>query len=144
MSFSIDVNVLLYASDAASPHHEKAVAFLKECLAGTEVMCVAWPTIMGYLRIATHPAIFSSPLKPDEARRNVEAILQAPHVRVVGEAEGFWRVYDAVSRQPGPRGNLVPDAHFAAILKQHDVRTLYTNDRDFRRYDFLEVRDPLR
>jgi toxin-antitoxin system PIN domain toxin len=142
VSFSVDVNLLLYASDTASPHHEKAASFLDRCLAETEVMCVAWPTIMGYLRIVTHPAIFANPLRPDEAKRNVEAILRAPHVRVIGEADGFWRVFDDVSRQPVARGNLVPDAHFAAILKLHGVRTLYTNDRDFRRYDFLEVRDP--
>jgi predicted nucleic acid-binding protein len=41
------------------------------------------------------------------------------------------------------RGNQVPDAHLAAILKQHGIRTLYTHDRDFRRFDFLRVIDPL-
>jgi len=40
------------------------------------------------------------------------------------------------------RGNLVPDAHAAAILFQHGVRTLYTNDRDFRKFESLDVRDP--
>ena len=39
------------------------------------------------------------------------------------------------------RGNLVPDAHLAAILQQHGVRTLYTNEADFRKFDFLEIRD---
>lgn len=38
---------------------------------------------------------------------------------------------------------LVPDAHLAAILLQHDVRKLYTNDSDFRRFTFLDVRNPL-
>ena len=52
---------------------------------------------------------------------------------------------DAYKRVPGDmsvRGNLVPDAHFAAILYQHGVRTLYTNDRDFRKFESLDVRDP--
>lgn len=40
------------------------------------------------------------------------------------------------------RGKLVPDAHLATILRQNGVRTLYTSDRDFRRFDFLDVRDP--
>ena len=40
------------------------------------------------------------------------------------------------------RGNLVPDAHLASLLRQHGVRTLYTVDRDFRRFPFLDVRDP--
>ena len=41
------------------------------------------------------------------------------------------------------RGNLVPDTHLAALLRQHGVATLYTRDRDFRRFDFLSVIDPL-
>jgi hypothetical protein len=36
----------------------------------------------------------------------------------------------------------VPDAHLAAILFQHGVRVLYSNDRDFRKFGSLEVRDP--
>ena len=40
------------------------------------------------------------------------------------------------------RGNLVPDAHLAALLKQHGVRTLFTRDADFRKFRFLDVRDP--
>ena len=42
------------------------------------------------------------------------------------------------------RGNLVPDAHLAALLRQHGIRTLYTNDSDFRRFSFLDVRNPFR
>ena len=38
------------------------------------------------------------------------------------------------------RGNLVPDAHLASI---HGIKTLYTHDRDFRKFSFLDVRDPL-
>jgi len=37
---------------------------------------------------------------------------------------------------------LVPDAHLAALLKQHGVRVLYTRDADFRKFPFLDVRDP--
>jgi predicted nucleic acid-binding protein len=40
------------------------------------------------------------------------------------------------------RGNLVPDAHLAALLRQHGVTTLYTNDVDFRKFTFLTVVNP--
>jgi predicted nucleic acid-binding protein len=40
------------------------------------------------------------------------------------------------------RGNGVPDAHLAALLRQHGVRMLYTADADCRRFAFLEVRNP--
>jgi len=37
----------------------------------------------------------------------------------------------------------VPDAHLAAVLRQHGVAKIFTHDRDFRRFDFLQVIDPL-
>lgn len=143
MSYAIDVNLLLYASDTGSPMHERASAFLRQCVTGREVICLAWVTLMSYLRIATHPAIFAHPLAHAEAARNVEALLALPHCRVLGEEEGFWTHYKDITKGQAIRGNLVADAHLAALLSQHRVTTLYTHDRDFRRFDFLDVRDPL-
>jgi uncharacterized protein len=143
VSFAIDVSVLLYASDEASPAGPRARAFLAECADGREIVCLGWPTVLRYLRIATHPAIFAAPLAPDEAMQNIDALLGLPHVRVLAEEEGFWAVYRTATRRLAIRGNLVPDAHLAALLRQHGIRILYSSDSDFRRFDFLEVRDPL-
>ena len=143
MSFSVDVNILLYASDTASEYNKKAADFLRDLAGGDEVFYLAWPTIMNYLRIATHPRIFSSPLSPSDASANVDGLLALPHVRCVSEDERFWPVYSEISKQIPLRGNLVPDAHLAAILKIHGIRTLYTHDRDFTKYAFLRIVDPL-
>ena len=142
MSRAVDVNVLLYASDAASPRHAAALAFLAEAAGGGEVLCLAWTTAMAYLRIATHPGIFDHPLPPETAMANLDALLVQPHVRTLAEEEGFWEVYREVASALPVRGNLVPDAHLAALLKQHGVRRLYTNDADFRKFPFLEVLSP--
>ena len=142
MSFSCDVNVLLYASDSSSPVHEPARSFLKQAAAGGDLFCLGWPTVMSYLRIATHPGIFASPLPPAEALRNVDALVGLPHVRLLAEQDGFLEIYRDVTGTFPVRGNLVPDAHLAALLKQHGVRTLYTRDGDFRKFSFLDVRDP--
>ena len=143
MSFGIDVNILLYASDAGSPMHDRATAFLRRCVSGPEVFCFAWLSLMSYLRIATHPAIFDHPLSHRDAARNVEALLSVPHCRVLSEEEGFWDRYRQVTQNVPTRGNLVPDAHLVALLGQHGVVTLYTHDRDFRKFEFLDVQDPL-
>ncbi|HEY5637229.1 MAG TPA: TA system VapC family ribonuclease toxin [Burkholderiales bacterium] len=143
MSFAIDVNLLLYASDAGSTKHVKAREFIETAARGTEVFCFAWATLLGYLRMATHPSIFTRPLAHDEAAGNVAALLALPQVRVLAEEEGFWPVYREVTAEVPTRGNLVPDAHLAALLRQHGVKVLYTHDRDFRKFSFLEVRDPL-
>lgn len=142
MSFACDVNVLLYASDTASPVHGVARQFLTEAASGRDLFCLGWPTLMSYLRIATHPGIFSAPLTPAEALRNVEGLAALPHVRFLAEQDGFLDVYRAIAAELPVRGNLVPDAHLVALLKQHGVKTLYTRDRDFRKFAFLDVRDP--
>ncbi len=143
MSFAVDVNILLYASDRRSDCHEKAVAFLKSVVAGNETCYLAWITVMSYLRMATHARLFDAPLSPAEAQGNIERLFASPHVRGLSEAEGFWPIYCEVAGETPVRGNLVPDAHLAAILKQHGVRTLYTHDRDFLKFRFLKVVDPL-
>jgi predicted nucleic acid-binding protein len=80
---------------------------------------------------------------PEDAARNIEALLAVPHCRVLSEEEGFWDRYRELTRDVPTRGNLVPDAHLATILSLHGVVTLYTHDRDFRKFEFLDVRDPL-
>ena len=143
MSFGIDVNILLYASDTRSPLHAKAAAFLARCAANREVFCLAWVTVMSYLRMSTHPAIFARPLTHDEALHNIEVLLNLPHSRAIGEEDGFWDTYRKVTAEVPTRGNLVPDARLASILLGHGVTTIYTHDRNFRRFPVLDVRDPL-
>jgi uncharacterized protein len=142
MSFAFDVNILLYASDAGSPYFERAKDFVESCIAQKEVFSLGWPTVMSYLRIVTHPAVFDHPLSPDEAMANIETLLSLPHARFLSEDEGFWAIYRATTSEVPTRGNLVPDAHLAALLRYHGVKTLYTHDRDFLQFPFLDVRDP--
>jgi len=137
-----DLNVLLYASDEGSERHGRARELLERCITEREICCFGWPTLMGYLRVATHPGVFDRPLSPDQAMRNVERLLDVPHVRVLSEDEGFWTVYREVTADVPTRGNLVSDAHLAALLRRHGVRTLWTADRDFLKFRFLDVRDP--
>ncbi len=143
MSFAIDVNILLYASDTRSPHFERARAFIDSCIGQKEIFYLGWPTVMSYLRIATHPAVFDHPLAPDEAMANVETLLNLPHVRFLSEEEGFWSVYRTMTAEVPTRGNLVPNAHLAALLRHHGVKTLHTHDRDLLKFPFLDVQDPL-
>jgi toxin-antitoxin system PIN domain toxin len=142
MSYSVDANVLLYASDTSSPKHPEAIRFLKQRASDPDLLCIAWSTLIAFLRISTHPRIFARPLSPDDALGNVESLLSLPRVRVLSEGEGFLEIYREVTARFPVRGNLVPDAHLAALLLQHGVRRLYTVDRDFRKFDFLEVADP--
>jgi uncharacterized protein len=144
MSYSIDVNLLLYSSDESSPFHGRALAFLESCSRRDEPLHLCYPTLMSYLRISTHPRIFTKPLTPDEALGNVRELASLPQVRLISEREGFLEIYREVTAKAIVRANLVPDAHLASILRQHGVSTLYTsNVDDFRRIGFSDARNPL-
>ena len=142
MSFAVDANILLYASDAGSQFHQPARSFLHERAGGAELFCLGWPTLMGYLRIATHPRIFADPLAPATAVANVESLLSLPNVRALAEGERFWECYAEVTRGLIVRGNLTPDAHLVALLFEHGVPLLYSNDSDFKKFSAVRVRNP--
>jgi len=118
VTITVDANVLVYASNTADPAHPTARALVERLAAGPELVYLFWPTLMGYLRIVTHPAL-PRPLTP-------------------AEEAGFSELYRATAGDHA-RGNHVPDAHLAALMRQHGVRVMYSRDRGFRRFDFIEA-----
>jgi uncharacterized protein len=144
MSYSIDANLLVYASDLASPKHEAASAFVSEIGSDPDILCLTWPTVMAYLRIVTHPSIVAHPLSPDLAWNNIRSLMDLPRTRMISEDEDFASIFEEVSGATITRGNLVPDAHLVALLRLHGVTRLYTHDSDFRKFGGIEVIDPLR
>jgi predicted nucleic acid-binding protein len=93
--------------------------------------------------MATHPRIFTHPFSPTEALNNIKKLLGLPQVRTLSEGEGFLTFYEEITCAVPVRGNLVPDAHLAALLRQNEVNTLYTTDTDFRKFAWLTVKNPL-
>jgi len=141
MSYTVDANLLLYASDSSSPFHDRSSALLGQMAQGPEIVYLFWPVLMAYLRIATHPSVFAAPLTPAEAMGNLERLLALPHVQTPGEHERFWSSYQRVA-DASVRGNLIPDAYVVALMHENGVRTIWTHDRDFRRFDGVDARDP--
>src|SRR5919109_428172 len=139
MTTTVDVNVLLYASDASSARQQRALEVVEELARGPSLVYLFWPTIIGYLRIATHPAIFERPLNQADAEANVDRFLARPHVHCPGEPETFWDTYRDVSLDARPAGNLVSDAQLVALMQAHGVRRIWTHDRDFRRFTGIEM-----
>ena len=142
MSSTLDVNVLLYASDDSSPFHDRAHELLERLARGPELLYMFWPVLMGYLRMATHPAIFPRPLPVEHATANVEALLGLSHVRSAGERDDFWPAFTAATAGMVVRGNLVPDAHLVALMRENEVARIWTHDRDFRKFEGIRVLDP--
>jgi len=142
MSYSLDANVLLYASNSGAKEHHAAIHFLMARAEDPDLLCLTWPTLMAYLRIATHPSIFAAPLSLEIAWQNIEKLIALPRVLLISETSGFAGTFQSVTQSLNIRGNLVPDAHIAALLQQHGVTRIYTADSDYRKFGFLEVLNP--
>jgi predicted nucleic acid-binding protein len=78
-----------------------------------------------------------------EAWAFVAVLVGSPHITMLGAGPGHAAAAQRMLSAPGVRGNLVHDAHIAAVLAEHGVRRIYTRDQDFRRFPGLEVVDPL-
>lgn len=141
MSVTVDTNILVYATDTGTDIGGIANELIERLARGPDLLYVFWPALMGFIRVATNPAISERPLTPDEAVGSVAELLVRPHVRAPGEGARFLQVYE--STVPAmTRGRQVPDAHLAALMRQHGVGTIYTRDRDFRRFDGIRAEDP--
>lgn len=142
MSHTVDTNILVYASHTESPFHDRARSLVEALVAGPGIAYIFWPAVLGYLRIVTSPNIVGSPLSSDQAISNVRALIGPAHVRVAGEGDDFWASFQAVAGDVKPRGNLVPDAHLVALMREHGVSTIWSHDRDFRKFRGITVKDP--
>jgi toxin-antitoxin system PIN domain toxin len=141
VSATVDTDILLYAANADDESHEVARDLLERLAGGPDLLYLFWPTIMGFLRISTHRSIFNDPHSPEQAAGAITGLLQRPNVRAPAEQEGFWDIYRATAENQ-TRGNYVPDAHLVALMRQHGVGIIYTRDRDLRRYETVDARDP--
>jgi toxin-antitoxin system PIN domain toxin len=141
LSAAIDTNVLLYASNSQSESFGVAYALVERLARGPELLYLFWPVAMGFLRLSTNPTLTDRPLSPAEALSSLGDLIERDHVRTPGEAADFLKVYRETAAA-GTRGKDVTDAHIAALMRQHGVGTIYTHDRDFRRFDGIRVEDP--
>jgi toxin-antitoxin system PIN domain toxin len=142
MSFTVDANVLIYASNTDAAEHGRALDIVNGMISGPSLSVVFWPVLMAYLRISTHPRILSSPLTTDQAQLAVEQLIAAPSIRVVGEGSSFWPSLRSIRVGAPIRGNDIMDAAIVALMMSYGVSTIYTRDRGFRRFDGIRVLDP--
>jgi uncharacterized protein len=137
-----DVNVLLYAVDERSPHHERAREWLDTTLSGTETVGLAWAVLIAVTRLATHPAVFEDPLTAEEALDLVDGWLGRPNATVVHPTARHAAVLRELLTPLGTAGNLVSDAHLAALAIEHGA-DLCSSDADFSRFSGVRWVNPL-
>jgi toxin-antitoxin system PIN domain toxin len=137
----VDANVLLYAVDRASAHHDGSRSWLDGSLAGAEAVGLAWVALLAFIRVATNASIFPSPMSAEEATGQVETWLGAPAAVVPHPTPRHVSVLRGLIRETGTAGNLTTDAHLAALALEHGA-DLVSYDRDFARFPGLRHRLP--
>ena len=138
----VDSNILLHAEDALSPHHDAAREWWDGQLSGTSPVCLCWTVIGAFVRIGTNPRIFENPLPLKAAIARVQSWLDQPCTRLIYSTERHWSVYQDLLIEGQAIGNLVTDAHLAALALQHGCELMST-DADFARFRKLRWTNPL-
>lgn len=137
----VDANVLLYAVDAGSPFHERAITWLEDALNGPTRVGLPWESLMAFQRIATHPRASANPLSPQEAWSYVADWLDADQSWIPGPTDRHADILGKLIVDGDLRGNLVPDAHLAALAIEHGVG-MCSADTDFARFPGLTWINP--
>jgi uncharacterized protein len=138
----VDVNILVYASNAESEEHANSRHWLDEQLSGPAPVGLPWVSLLGFLRIATNARAFRTPLTMATAWQQVTDWLSAEPVWTPAPTDRHAAILGPLLSLPGVHGNLVPDAHLAALAMEHGL-TLYSTDGDFARFPGLTWRNPL-
>ena len=138
----IDANLLIYAVDATAPEHPGASAWLTEQLNSDRGVGLPWESLMAFFRITTHPRASADPLQPADAWRFIRDWLAVDVVWVPVATERHADVLTGLVDRYRISGNLVPDAHLAALAIEHGLEVC-SADTDFARFTEIRWRNPL-
>jgi toxin-antitoxin system PIN domain toxin len=136
-----DTNVLIYAINENASQYAASRALLDEHIQNQQRIFLPWSVLLAFLRLATGRFVFPSPLSVDEAISFIDRLLALPNVVVVEPGPLHIVTLRTFLQAVGAGGNLVPDAHLAALAIERNA-TLYSFDRDFGRFPKLKWRIP--
>jgi uncharacterized protein len=139
---AVDTNVLIYAEMTTSRHHVAARELLRELAEDPRPWAIPWPCVYEFLRVVTHPRVYHPPAPLRVALADLHTILASPSLMLLSETPRHLDVMAGVLKGSGVAGNLVHDAHIAALCLEHGVSELLTGDRDFARFPGLRVGHP--
>ena len=138
----IDANLLIYAANARAPKHDATRDWLNRTLSASETVALPWAVLLAFVRITTNAKIMVPPLATSEALGYVEDWLALECVIVPTPTKRHVALLRELLAATGVGGNLVSDAHLAALAIEHGA-TLCSCDSDFARFPGLEWIDPI-
>ncbi len=138
----VDANILVYAVASRMPRHKVARTWLEAQLGSGRRTGLPWPVLLAFVRLVTHPVVFDPPLRVDEAMDVVHGWLACRGVWVPAAGPDHAGHLGKLLATVGRGGNLVYDAHLAALALEHGL-TVCSCDSDFARFPAVRWVDPL-
>jgi toxin-antitoxin system PIN domain toxin len=129
----VDTNVLVYAVNSASAQHETSRIWLESTLNGGARVGFAWNALLAFLRLTTRPGVLAAPISVRDALSVMDEWLAQPAAVVVHPSPRHSHVLAELLTHVGSGGNLVNDAHLAALSIEHRAQ-IVTFDTDFARF----------
>ncbi len=139
----VDASVLLYAVDEDAPRHEDARTWLDGALSGGATVGFAWIVLLAFLRLSTKKGLFTHPLSASDALARVDEWLAQPSAVVIEPTARHLEVMMSLASAVGQGGNLLNDAHLAALSVEHRGQVV-TYDTDFERFSGVRSEVPSR
>lgn len=140
---AVDTNLLVYAHRKDCAWHERAGSVLRDLDAGKSRWAIPWPCVYEFYNIVTHPRIFPEPTPPSIAWEAVGGFLASSTMKLLAEETGHFENLMRLLGNADLRGPKIHDARIAVICHTHRVDELWSMDRDFSRFPFLKVVNPL-
>lgn len=136
---AVDTNVLVYAHREEFPLHRAAARRLQQLAEGSALWGLPVFCVGEFVRVVTHPRVLVPPSRLEEALAALQGLIESPSLVVLAPGERFWRLLHEAIAQAQATGNLAFDAQIVALCREHGVRTLLTEDRDFARFSGLHT-----
>ena len=136
-----DVNVLVHAFRSDSGDHGLCRTWLDEVVNGDSRYGMSPQVLSGVIRVTTHPRVFARPSALAEVIGFCELLMAQPHCALIYPGPQHWSIFARLCKYADARGNLVPDAWYAALAVESGCDWV-TMDRDYARFPGLKWRAP--
>jgi hypothetical protein len=132
----------VYAHRRDANRHDEYRNWLEGVLASEQPYGIADLVLSGFLRVVTHPKVFTRPTPLPEAIGFCQMLRSQPNATVLSPGPRHWQIFTSLCGEAEARGSLIPDAYLAALAIESGSEWI-TTDGDYRRFRGLRGRHPL-
>lgn len=137
----VDTNILLYAVDSTADHHDQARSWLEAQISSGSRLLFPWLVLVAFVRLTTGRAAMTNPLTAEQAVLLIEEWLKPAGSIVPTPSPDHLARWRALIEATGAGGNIVNDAHLAALALEYDAAVV-SFDNDFSRFPGVRWEQP--